>query len=279
MKWNFSKTIEFSLIERHVPPLAERVPAGYAITDRGRDFYREHYATHAAAYPDVPALHPDGAAAEPWPKRADDLLTEHERYYRALCTAWRAAYDAHQGAEAEAGADPPQVLAVLPTAVTERQAARHQLWCDTARQRADLAAADTEDLQERAERAARAYTVAALTAFRAAALREDPLPVLQPPGKSDDWDEQHLQLPPETGIHAIDAEVKKRHAAAVGAPLRRRGPAPKPRRRRFTTPPADKPSEPGRVLAELADYLHGEVAGGALTRRLHSTSSATSSTG
>lgn len=271
LKWNYSKTIEFSLMQRHVPPLAEQVTGGYAITDRGRDFYRQHYAAHVAAYPDMRAPHPDGADAEPWPTRADTILTQHRQYYRALCTAWQAAHDAHQAAEAEARADPPQAPDILPAAVAERQAARHQLWCDTARQRADVAAAETEDLHGRAEHAARAYAVAALTAFRAAALQEDPLLVLQPPGETDDWDEQPLQPPPETGIHAIDAEVKKRHAAAAGVPLRQRGPAPKRRRSRFATP-ANKPKGPGLVLAELAEHLHSEVAGGALTRRLHPTS-------
>ena len=38
---------------------------GYEITDRGRWFYREHYAAHA----DVRAPHPDGGDAEPWPPR------------------------------------------------------------------------------------------------------------------------------------------------------------------------------------------------------------------
>jgi hypothetical protein len=38
LKWGFSRTIEYSLIERHTPPLAESVPGGYALTDRGREF-------------------------------------------------------------------------------------------------------------------------------------------------------------------------------------------------------------------------------------------------
>ena len=268
LRWTYSKTIEFSLIERHVPPLAERVTGGYAITDRGRDFYREHYPVHIAAWPHVRAAHPDGTAAEPWPTHADTILTQHRQYYRALCAAWQNASEAHQAAETEAGAESPPAPDILPAAVIQQQAARHQLWRDTARQRADLTAAETEDLRSRAERAARAFAVAALAAFGAAVLQQDPLQVLQSPAQTDDWDEQPLQLPPETGIHALDSEVKKRHATVVGVPPRRRGPAPTPRRSRLATP-SPKPEEPGRVLAELAEYLRGQVAGGALIRRLH----------
>jgi len=270
LKWGYSRTIELSLMDRHVPPLAEHVGGGYAITDRGRDLYREWYATHTAVYPDVRAPHPDGVVAEPWPTQADEILTQHQRYYQGLCTAWQAAHTAHQSAEKEAGADPPPMPDVLPAVVAEQWTARHQLWRDTARQRADLAAADVQDLQGRAEHAARAYAGAGLAAFRAAVLRDDPLLVLQPPGQSDDWDEQRLPPPPETGIHAIDAEAAKRHKAAVGTPVRRRGPAPKQRPKRFTVQ-VDRPKKPGNTLAELADYLHGQVCDGALTRRLHPT--------
>lgn len=273
LTWYYSKTIELSLIARHVPPLAERVPDGYAITDRGRDFYRQHHATHTAAHPDVHAPHPDGTAAEPWPAQADELLAQHQGSYRALGVAWQDAHAAHQAAETEASADPPQAAGILPAAVVAQTAARHQLWRQTALQRADLAATHTEDLRIRAEHAARDYAAAALAAFRAATQRTDPLDVLQPPGEADGWDEQRLALPPETGIHAIDAEIKKRHAAAVGAPLRRRGPAPTHRPTRSTTRAARpaKPRVPGTTLAALADYLHGQVAEGALTRRLHPT--------
>lgn len=69
LKWGYSTTIERALVGRHVPPLAQRVAGGYEITDRGRDFYREHYAAHAAAHPDVNAPHPDGADAEPGRRR------------------------------------------------------------------------------------------------------------------------------------------------------------------------------------------------------------------
>jgi len=157
---------------------------------------------------------------------------------------------------------------VLPAAVAEQAAARHQLWRDTARQRAELAAAHAEDLHAQAAHAARAYAATALAAFRAAVLRSDPLDVLQPPGDADAWDEQRLAPPPETGIHAIDAEARKLHAAAVGAPLPRRGPAPK-RRRRYSSPAAPSPEPPGSQLATLADFLRGHTHGGALMRRLH----------
>jgi hypothetical protein len=104
LEWGYSTTIERALIDRHVPPLAQRVTGGYEIAERGRDFYREHYADCAAAHPDVSALHQDGADAERWPLRADEILTRHRRYYRALCAAWQDAHDARQAAEKEAGA-------------------------------------------------------------------------------------------------------------------------------------------------------------------------------
>jgi hypothetical protein len=267
LKWGHSTTIEHVLISKHVPPLAEDVPGGYAITDRGRWFYREHYAACAAAHPDVNAPHPDGTEAEPWPPQADEILTQHRRYYRALCAAWQDASTARQGAEKEAAAAPAEVPEGLP-AVAEQAAMRHQLWHDTARQRAELAAAHAEDLRTWAQQAARAYAVAALAAFRAAALRSDPLDVLQPPGEADAWDEQRLAPPAETGIYAIDAEARKLHAAAVGAPLARRGPAPK-RRSRYASLAAPSPELPGSRLAALADFLHGHADGGALMRRLH----------
>jgi len=269
LEWLRSPTIDTVLIGRHQPPLAEAVrrPTGYAITGRGREFYREHYAAHAAAFPDVDAPHPDGPAAEPWPAQADKILSNHRAYYRALCAAWRAADDARRAAEAEASAEPAPLSGpeVLPAAVTALAVARHELWRDTARQRAALAAGHTSELAGRAEQAARGYAVAALAAFRAAALRTDPLAVLEPPGQNG-GDERPLTAPPDTGIHAIDAAVRELHAAATGVPPRRRGPA--PRRRRAAGEPAT-PELPGTVLAVLADFLRGHVSGGALTRRLH----------
>jgi hypothetical protein len=101
-------------------------------------------------------------------------------------------------------------------------------------------------------------------------VRTDPLDVLRPPGEADDWDEQRLAPAPETGIHAIDAEAKKLHAEAVGAPLPRRGPGPK-RRSRYAALAAPCPEPPGSKLAALADFLRGHTSGGALMRRLHPT--------
>jgi hypothetical protein len=268
LEWGYSTTIEQVLIEKHVPPLAQRVAGGYEITGRGRGFYREQYAAHAAAWPDVKAPHPDGAAAEPWPAQADEILTQHRQYYRALCAQWEAACGDGQAAGKEAGAAPAEVPGILPAAVAEMATARHQVWASTARQRAGLAAAHAHELQALAGRAARAYAVAALAAFRAAALRTDPLEVLQPPGESGDWDEQRLEPPPETGIHAIDAKARKLHAAAVGAPLPHRGPAPK-RRSRYAAQAASTPEFPGSKLAALADFLRGHTNGGALMRRLY----------
>ncbi|MEU8308952.1 hypothetical protein AB0C84_35860 [Actinomadura sp. NPDC048955] len=271
LEWANSTTIERVLIGRHVPPLAARAGEGYGyeITQRGRDFYREHHAAHTAAHPDVRAPHPDGADAEPWPQRADEILAEHDRLHRALCEAWRAAHAAHQQAEGEASAGAPQIPEVLPAPVAEQIANRYALWCDTARQRADLAAAHAEDLHQRATRAARGYAAAALTVFNAAVADADPLTGLQAPaGDGDDWDEPRLVPPAQTGIHVIDAGADKLHAAAVGAPIKRRGPAPKRRRSRLASAAPALP-DPGGRLVDLARFLHEHTMGGVLHRRLH----------
>lgn len=264
LDWVFSKTIEFVLIGKHIPPLAQQIPGGYEITDRGRDFYRQQHAVHCAAYPDVRAPHPDGAAAEPWPPQADKILARHRRHYRALVAVWRNAHDMQQAADREATSTPPDPDSALPAAVVDQVAALHQLWRDTAQQRAQAAAEHTTDLQHRAARAAHVYAAAALTAFHAAVTRANPLTGLQPPDEDDAWDEPRLAPPAETGIHAIDDQVKKLHGAAVGAPVRRRGPAPKHRAQQPAQPPA-----PGTQLAALADYLSDHTRDGALLRRLH----------
>ncbi|MFY1599834.1 hypothetical protein [Micromonospora sp. WMMD737] len=268
LTWGYSATIEHVLIGRHVPPLAEPCADGYRITDRGRDFYRKQHAAHTARYPTVVAPHPDGADAEPWPARADELLGQHGTFYRALVKAWSAARDMQLAAESEAEAAPPTPVNVLPAVVTEQAAAVHQLWQETARQRAKLVNEHVADVRERAERAARAYAAAALSVFHAAITQADPLAGLQPPNDGDTWDEPPLSLRAETGIHVIDAAVKKLHAAAVGAPLKRRGPAPKRRRTALTRQPA-QPPPPGAALAALADYLRDHTDGGTLLRRLH----------
>lgn len=274
LKWGYSVTIERALIDKHVPPLARCRDGydGYEITDRGLDFYREHYVAHVAAHPDVRAPHPDGSAAEPWPPAADTLLAQHKRLYCGLLAAWKTACTARQDAEQEAAAPPPKVPAAVPVDVVAQAEARHKLWCETARQRAVLAAGHAEDVFPRAEYAARAYAAAALTAYGAAVARANPLDGMMPPdAEPDAWDEPPLSAPAETGIHAIDAEAKKLHAAAVGKPLKRRGPAPTRRTRRGNVRIVEKaPAEPGAALYLLAEYLRENVADGALARRLHS---------
>ncbi|MBG7704830.1 hypothetical protein HCJ76_43915 [Streptomyces sp. MC1] len=271
LKWGYSTTIEHALIGKHVPPLARRTVGGYEITDRGREFYREHYAAHTAAHPDVRAPHPDGVAAEPWPPAVDKLLAQHRQLYCSLATAWKDADAARQAAEKEAAAPPPNTPAHLPAAAVALAEKRHAVWCDTARQRSALAAEHTEDLKARTEHAARCYATAALTAYRAAVSRTDPRNGLALPAPEPDaWDEPPLPAPPETGIHAIDAEVAKLHAAAVGRPLKRRGPAPTRRTRRGNVRIIEKPpAEPGAALYALAEYLREHVRDGALIRRLH----------
>jgi len=273
LKWGYSTTIERALIDKHVPPLARTVPGGYEITDRGRDFYREHYAAHTAAHPEVRAMHPDGAEAEPWPAAADTMLAQHRQLYRSLLTAWKDASTAQQAAEQEAAVPPPKVPVGMPAAVAALAEARHKVWCETAEQRSVLAATQAEDLSARAAHAARAYASAALTAYRAAIARSNPVDDLAPPTPDPEaWDEPPLLAPPETGIHAIDTKAQKLHAVVVGQPRKRRGPAPTRRTRRGRVRVTQAPSdEPGAALYALADYLHGHLQGGELLRRLHST--------
>jgi len=274
LKWGYSTTIERVLIDKHVPPLARSIPGGYEITNRGRDFYREHHAAHTAAHPDVRAPHPDGTEAEPWPPAADTLLAQHRQLYLALLTAWKDACKAREAAAKEAAAPPPELPASAPAAVAAQAKTRHELWTETARQRTNLAAAHAEALHTRTVHAARTYAVAALAAYRAAITQTNPLESLAPPDpEPDTWDEPPLPAPAETGINALDSEAAKLHAAAVGRPVKRRGPAPT-RRTRGTrgrnVRVVDKPpTEPGAALHALAEHLHGHVAGGALMRRLH----------
>jgi len=274
LKWGYSTTIERALIGKHVPPLARMVPGGYEITDRGRDFYREHHAAHTAAHPDVHAPHPDGDDAEPWPAEADELLSEHRGLYFALLKAWRAACTDRDNAEKEATTPPPETPDNLPATVAAQVKTRHELWTETARQRATLAGQHAEDLHTRTEHAARAYAITALTAYRAAITQGSPLEHMAPPEpEPDTWDEPPLPAPAETGINAIDSQAAKLHAAAVGRPVKRRGPAPTRRTRgtrgrnvRVLETPS---TEPGAALYALAEHLRDHVTGGALVRRLH----------
>jgi hypothetical protein len=274
-----SEALEKALMTRHVPPLAERVPAseenkfrgGYRITGRGRDFYAEFYAQHAAAYPHVRAPHPGGPAAEPWPKVIDGILGEHSALYQVLAGQWDAAATAARTADEEAAAPPPQPKPGTPPAVAEMAAARHQLWTETARQRAELAAAHADDLAARASYAARAYAVTATTAFNAAVAGAIAVGQVQPPVPDpDDWDEPRLAPPAETGIAVIDEQARRLHQDAAGTPVRRRGPAPKWRNRyKFYGTP--KPEKPGDKHAALAAFLCKHAEGGELLRRLHPT--------
>jgi hypothetical protein len=256
-----------------VPPLARSrdIYDGYEITERGRDFYREHYAAHTAAHPDVRAPHPDGADAEPWPPAADKMLAHHRQLYRALLGAWKDTVKARQAAEQEATAPLPKIPAGLPSAAVAQVEARHKLWCETAQQRADLATEYANALQARAEHAARAYAITALAAYSAAVAQANPLKGMTPPTPDPDtWDEPPLPAPAGTGINAIDTEAQKLHAAAVGRPLKRRGPAPTRRTRRGNVRVTETPAaEPGAALYALAEHLREYVQDGALVRRLH----------
>ena len=267
LKWGFSRTVEYSLIERHTPPLAESVPGGYALTDRGRAFYREAYPVHAAAHPDVRVPHPDGAAADPWPARADQVLLAHRARCYALQHEWQRAVEARASAETEAAADPARPSDALPAAAAGLASERHELWTKTAVRRAALAAGQAGVLARLAEQAAR-YAVAALAVFNAAVAGADPLEGLAPPGDPDDWDEPRLAPPAETGVHGIDDHARKLHAAAAGTPVKRRGPAPK-RRSRHALRQEAKPEPPGEKLVALAECLRLNIDGGALLRRLH----------
>jgi DNA-binding MarR family transcriptional regulator len=258
LRWGYSRTIELSLIERHDPPLAADAGSGYVITDQGREFYRDRYTLHVAAYPEVRADHPDGAAAEPWPAAADEVLAAHRDYYQGLCAAWTAATADQRAAETEAAAPPAVLATVVPAEVRAHAEQRHQLWCETARTRAELAAAHAHDLAGRVDHAARGYALAALAAFAAATAGADPLAVLAPPvDATDDWDAQRLEGPAQTGIHAIDAEARALRAAAAGVPAARRGPAPRRRRVPRTDALATTlPPVPGAAMVALAQFFH-----------------------
>lgn len=278
LKWGYSVTVERMLIDKHVPPLAEFVASaggGYCITGRGRDFYREHYAAHAAAHPNVTALHPDGARAEPWPTEADNRLARLARTHRALGRAWKESRDQHRAAAAEADPKPPTGIAAgqreqygrdLPAEAARLLTDRARLWQDTARQRAEQAAADTARLEQLLTDAARAWAAAALHGFNAAVTGDDPLTVLPAGDDPDEWTEPRLVPPAQTGVHGLDDDAARLYAAAVGTPRKRRGPAPKVRRR-FAGPP--QTPEPGTPCAELAQWLTDQLAGGSLVRRLH----------
>ncbi|MFI1189338.1 hypothetical protein [Streptomyces californicus] len=277
LPWKHSLTIEKVLIDKHVPPLAEWVTTrggAYRITDRGRDFYREHYAAHAAAYPDVQALHPDGAAAEPWPREADARLARLGATHQALARAWEEARD--QQAQAQAEAEPKAATGYvqqqreaarrsLPAEAARMLAERDELWQATARQRAERAAADTVRLEELLHEAARQWAAAALRGFNAVVAAEDPLAVLPAGDGEEEWSEPRLVPPSQTGVHALDAEAGRLYAAAVGTPRKPRGPVPKKRGRRVQAPAP----KPGAACAELALWLRRELDGGSLVRRLH----------
>ncbi|GGY71470.1 hypothetical protein GCM10010363_61020 [Streptomyces omiyaensis] len=279
LPWGHSPTIENVLIKKHVPPLAESVSpgSGYRITDRGKDFYRQQYAAHAAAHPNVTAPHPDGARAEPWPAEADTRLARLARTRRALAAAWKEARDQHQAAQAEA--QPPaatglaaqereRYLRALPDEAARLRADRALLWQDTARQRAEQAAADTARLEELLTEAARAWAAAALRGFNAAVGGVDPLAVLPAADDPAEWADPRLVPPAQTGVHGLDDDAVRLYAAAVGTPRKRRGPAPKERRAWARTLAREVP-EPGAPYAELAWWLTDQLAGGSLVRRLH----------
>lgn len=266
LRWGFSRTIEYSLIARHDPPLAEAVPGGYALTGRGRDFYRDAYPVHAAAHPDVRVPHPDGADAAPWPARADQVLLAYRARCHALREEWRRAGEARESAEAEAAAVPASHLDALPAAAAGLAAARHELWTQTAARRAELAGGQVTEFARLAEQAARRYAVAALAVFNAAVAGASPLKGLEPPGDEDDWDEPRLAPPAQTGVHAIDDHARKLHAVAAGTPVKRRGPAPK---RRYAPRHPPQPEAPGEKLWALAESLRLSTDGGALLLRLH----------
>lgn len=165
----------------------------------------------------------------------------------ALREAWRSATGAQQQAEHEVAAAPSAVIAAGLAAraaeqIAGQHAARHALWVDTARQRAELAAAHGEDLHQRADRAARGYAAAALAAYDAAIAGADPLDDLEPPGSDgDSWDEPRLSPPAETG--------DPRHRRQGHQTARRRG-----RDSGQTPRPGPLPPAPDRVSGGPVDW-------------------------
>lgn len=283
LHWQRSTTIDNVLIKKHVPPLAEHAysdgspdpayhgqfPDGFRITDRGRWFYREHYAAHVTAHPSIPAPHPDGKHRDPWPEQADEILWQHLQLCNALAAEWKQADDTAKTAAAEAETKLPEPPAELPAAAAQMRSERHDLLTATARQRAELAAAQRADLETRCAAAARNYAVAALAVYKAAVAGTDPLEHLDPPDPDDDgtWDEPRLEPPAKTGVHAADEKARRLHLAAAGQPRKRKGPEKPPKHRRPAGP--ELPGRKYRELKELAEFLRYEVAAGELTRRMH----------
>ncbi|WP_282792924.1 hypothetical protein [Streptomyces sp. CC224B] len=267
LDWTYSTTVERVLIGKH--GLAERATrrVGYQITEKGRRYYRQHWTEYAQVYPEINAPHPDGVAV--WPKEVDAALARAGRRCDALTGAWRDAWKAGEEAGRRAAAEPPEAREGEEPEVAELQAERHALAVEAATREVDLAERHKERLEQAARTAAWAYVRMAVAAFTAAVDGTDPQAAID--AVADDTTKA-LPDPKPTGLRGIDAAAVKHHAAAIGKPLPRKGPPPRPRRQpRYhqqqeeTTPPPT----PGSELVTYADFLARRVKGGDLQRTLH----------
>lgn len=194
-----------------------------------------------------------------------ELLKQYRVLYRALAAAWSAAHDMQKAAESEAATEPPTPVDVLPAVVAEQITARHQVWRDTAVQRAALAGEHATQLYGRAERAARAYAAAALRLFHAAVTGTDPVAGVPGPGPG-----RHVgRTAAGAGRRDRHLRHRRRGENAIRPCRGRPGEAPRGGTETPRYHPDPRVRTPGAALAELADFLLDETAGGALLRRLH----------
>ncbi|MFJ9378957.1 hypothetical protein [Streptomyces sp. NPDC101455] len=268
LRWTYSTTVEKVLIDKH--GLAEEANRGfgYQITEKGRQYYREHWTEYAHVYPEINNPHPDGVVV--WPKEVDTALIRAGRRSGALASAWRDAWKIGEEAGRRAAAEPPEARKGEEPELAELRAERHALAITAATREANLAEQHKERLEDAARTAAWTYVRMAVAAFTAAVDGTDLQAAIDT--AINDLVEE-LPDPTPTGLRGIDSAAVKHHAAAIGKPLPRKGPPPRPRRPRSRysqqkeeiTPPPD----PFGELVTYAAFLVGHVSGGELQRTLH----------
>ncbi|GGP78482.1 hypothetical protein [Streptomyces melanogenes] len=264
LKWGYSTTIDHVLIDKH--HLAERADGGYGyrLTDHGRTYYRAHWTEYAEVYPDIDNPHPDGI--ELWPASVDTALARAQARYNGLARAWQEAREAADKARERAARPDPEPMYPLESEGTEMAAERHTLTVESARREAALAERQMRRLEPVLKDAAFTCARDAAAVFTAAAAGKDPAAALEQPARRTFT----LPKPPSTGLDHIDDHTAKLHAQAT-APTPPPAPkTPAPRRSRSAyTPPPPAPPAPYEAVASYASHLARHVAGGALTRRLH----------
>ncbi|MCF1592400.1 hypothetical protein [Streptomyces muensis] len=269
LSWTYSTTIEKVLIDKY--GLAEEATrgVGYQITEEGRRYYRQHWTEYAQVYPEINAPHPDGIVV--WPKEVDAALVRAGRRCDALAGAWRDAWKTGEEAGRRAAAESPEAREGEEPEIADLRAERYDLAIAAATREAELAEQHKERLEGAVHTAAWTYVRMAVAAFTAAVDGTDPQAAVD---ASVDDTAEVLPNPKPTGLRGIDTAAVKHHAAAIGKPLPRKGPPPRPRRRprsryyqqkeEITPPPA-----PCSELVTYAGFLVSHVKDGDLQRTLH----------